>query len=139
MQLGMPGVGLGDGLGAEIDAEAVGRLQRGQQIAAAAAQFQHPLAGRDQKPHELLIVFVVSGVELAPAIQIVAVGLLMVEQIPLALAGKPRRSSRIGLLQVHSRPRDQDALLTEGPWGVNSTTAARIGPFRSEAPRHFRV
>ena len=88
MQIGMTGVGLGDGLGAEIDADAVGRLQRGQQIAAAAAQFQHPLARRNQESHELQIVFVIGGVEFAPAIQLVAIGLEMVEQIALALAGK---------------------------------------------------
>ena len=88
IQFGMPGVGLGDGLGAEVDADAVGRFQRGEQIAAAAAELQHPFAGRDQKSHELAVVFVVGGIELAPAIQFVDIGLEMIEQFPLALAGK---------------------------------------------------
>jgi hypothetical protein len=88
IQLGVTGVGLGDGLGAKIDADAVRRPQRGEQIPAAAAQFQDPLARRNQESHEFLIVFVVGGVEFAPAIQFVAIGLEMVEQIPLALAGK---------------------------------------------------
>ncbi len=77
-------VGLGDGLGAEIDADAVGRLQRREQISAAAAQFQHPLARRNQEPHELAVVLVIGCVELAPAIQFIAVGLEMVEQVTLS-------------------------------------------------------
>ena len=88
MQIGMPRLRLRDGLGAEIDADAVGRLQRGQQISAAAAQFQHPLAGRNQKSHELAVVVVIGGVEFAPAIEFLAVALEVVEQVAFALTGK---------------------------------------------------
>ena len=88
IEIGMQLVGPGDGPGAEIDADPVGRLQRREQIAAAAAQFQHPLARWNQEPHELAVVFVIGGIELAPAIQLVAVGLEVVEQIPLPLTGK---------------------------------------------------
>ncbi len=80
MQIGMQLFGLGDGLGAEIDADAVGRLQRGEQISAAAAQFQHPLAGRNQKSHELPVVFAVGGIELAPAILLVQIGFDVVQK-----------------------------------------------------------
>ena len=56
MQIGMQLSGAGNGPGAEIDTDAVGRLQRGQQFSSAAAQFQHPLAGGNQKSHELPVV-----------------------------------------------------------------------------------
>ena len=81
-------IGLGDRLGAEVDADAIRRLQRGQQIAAAAAEFQHPLARRNQEAHELEIVFVIGGVELAPALQLVDIALEMVDQVALALRWK---------------------------------------------------
>ena len=87
MQIGMQLVGPGDGPGAEIDADAAGRLQRGEQVAPAAAQLQHPLAGRNQELHELAVVVVIGGIEFAPAVQFVAIGLEMVEQIALALTG----------------------------------------------------
>ena len=93
----MAGVRRGDGLGAEIDADAVGGFQRGEQVAAAAAQFQHPLAGRDQEPHELVVVLVVCGIELAPAVDLVDIGLVMLKQVPLALALEMKRSGAIGL------------------------------------------
>ena len=44
LQIGMQFPGPGNGLGAEIDADAVGRLQRGEQVPPAAAQF-HRLVG----------------------------------------------------------------------------------------------
>ena len=90
MQIGMQVVGLRNRLGAEIDADAVGRLQRGEQIPAAAAQFQHPLAGRNQKSHEFPVVFAIGGVELASVILFSATGFELVEQSPLSLAGKLR-------------------------------------------------
>ena len=116
IQVGVTGIRLRDGLGAEIDADAVGRLQRSEQISATAAEFQHPLAGRNQKLHELAIVFVIGGVEFAPAIQLVAIGLEMIEQIALALAGQLQRSSGIGLLQIHCslEPESGEILLAEG-------------------------
>jgi hypothetical protein len=100
-QFRMPGVRLGNRRGAEIDADAIGRFQAGEQVATAAAQFQHPFAGRNQKLHEFEVVLMVGGVELAPAIELIAIGLEMFEQIALALAGELQRSSGIGLLQIH--------------------------------------
>ena len=101
MQLGMPGVRLRNGLGAEIDADPVRRLQRGEQIAVPAAKLQHPLARRNQELHEPAVVFVVGGIELAPALELGAVGLEVLEQLALALTGKLQRSGRAGLLQIH--------------------------------------
>jgi hypothetical protein len=51
------------------------------------------LAGRNQEAHELLIVFVVGGIELAPAIQLIDIGLAVIEQFTLPPA-KSRRLSR---------------------------------------------
>jgi hypothetical protein len=85
----------------EIDADAVGRFQRGQQVAVAAAQFQHPLSGRDQELHESVVVVVIGGVDFAPAVDVVDIGLVMVEQIALALAGKLQRRGPIGRPQIH--------------------------------------
>ena len=88
MQIGIARLRLRDRLGAEIDADAIGRLQGGQQISPAAAEFQYPFAGRNQKSHELAVVVVIGGVEFAPAIQFLAVGLEVVEQVAFALTGK---------------------------------------------------
>jgi hypothetical protein len=87
MQIRMQRPRPGDGPGAEIDADAIGWLQRREQAAAAAAQFQHPLAGRNQEAHEFQVVFVISGIERAPAIELIDIALEIVEQIALALAG----------------------------------------------------
>jgi hypothetical protein len=96
-EIGMAGVRGGDRRGTEIDADAVGGLQRGEQVAVAATQFQHPLAGRDQEPHELVVVLVVCGIDLAPAVDLVDVGFVMLKQVPLALALEMKRSGAIGL------------------------------------------
>jgi hypothetical protein len=79
MQGGIELPGFGDGPGAEIDADAVGRLQRREQISPAAAQFQNLLAGRNQESHELAIAFAIGGVELAPMILFAAGGFELVE------------------------------------------------------------
>src|SRR5258708_39094734 len=83
--------GPGNGLGAEVDADAVGRLKCGEQLTAAAAQFQHPFAGRNQKAHELPVVLAIGGIELARAIQFVAGGLKMPQKVEFSL-----RISRFG-------------------------------------------
>jgi hypothetical protein len=59
---------------------------------------------------------VVGGVEFAPAIQLVAVGLEMIEQIALALAGQLQRSSGVGSLQIlaASSRKSGEILLAEG-------------------------
>ena len=49
----------------------------------------------------LQVVFMVGDIELAPAIQLLDIGLVIVEQVPLSLAGKLQRSRGIGLLQNH--------------------------------------
>ncbi len=93
MQIGMQLLGLRNGPGAEIDANAVGRLQRGEQFAATAAQFQHPLAGRNQKSHELPVVFAVSGVELAPAIPVIQAGFDVFQEFRLPQIAELRWNS----------------------------------------------
>jgi hypothetical protein len=79
-------VSFGDRLCTEVDANSIRRFQRCQQVAAAAAQFKNPLAGRNEEFHELEIVFVVGGVELAPAIEFIAVGLKMLDEVALPLS-----------------------------------------------------
>jgi hypothetical protein len=79
MQMGIQRVGLGNGCSAEIDADAVGRLQRSEQSSIAAAQFQHPLSRWDQEPHEFLVALAISGVELAAAILFSGMGFELVE------------------------------------------------------------
>ena len=96
--------GLGDGPGAEIDADAIGRLQRREQISPAAAQFQDLLARRNQELHEPAIVFAIGGVELAPLILFAAAGFELLEQFPLSPAGKFRRSIFIWLGWIHRGP-----------------------------------
>ena len=71
---------------AEIDADAVGRLQRGKQFAAAAAQFQNALARRNQEPHEPVIFAVVDSVDLAPSFLVIDGRLDVVEEFALAPA-----------------------------------------------------
>jgi hypothetical protein len=78
-------LGPGNGLGAEVDADAVGRRQRGEQLTAAAAQFQHPLAGRYQEAHELAVVLAIGGIVLARAVQFVAVGLEVPQKLEFSL------------------------------------------------------
>jgi hypothetical protein len=83
------------GLGAEIDADAVSWLKRGQQIASAAAQFQHPLARRNQKSHELEVVFVVGGVEFAPAFLLIEARFDFFHQLPFPrIVGLKRNGQR---------------------------------------------
>ncbi len=86
MQIGVTGVRLRNSLGAEIDTDAVGRLQCSEQISATAAELQDSLAGRNQKLHELAIVFVVGGIEFAPAIELIDIGFVVIEQFALAAA-----------------------------------------------------
>jgi hypothetical protein len=71
--------------------------------AAAATQFQHPLAGRNQEAHELVVVFVIGSVEFSPTVEFVDIGLVMITQITLALTGKLQRSSGVGSLQIHEK------------------------------------
>ena len=105
IKIGMQLIGLGDGLGAEVDADAIGRLKRHQQIAAAASQFQHALARRNQEAHELEVVLVIGGVEFAPTCEFVAIGFEMVDEVALPLRRQPQRSSGIGRSQIHLKPR----------------------------------
>jgi hypothetical protein len=70
----MQSPGRGNGLGTEIDTDAIGWLERGEQLAATAAQFQHPFAGRKQKPHELSVIFAIGSIELATAILFIEIG-----------------------------------------------------------------
>ena len=93
--------GLGDGPDAEIDADAIGRLQRREQISPAAAQFQNPLAWRNQESHEPAIAFAIGGVELAPLILFAAAGFELLEQFALSPAGKFRGPVFIGLGWIH--------------------------------------
>jgi hypothetical protein len=81
-----------NGLRAEVDADAVGGLQRRQQLAAAAPQFQHPFTGRNQKAHELAIVFTIGGVEPAGPVQLVAGRLKVLQKLgfPLILRRRVR-------------------------------------------------
>ena len=93
MQIGMQLIGLGDGLGAEIDADAVGRLKRGEQLSPAAAQLQHPFAGRDQKSHELPVVFAIGGIEPVPAILLVQIGFGVFQEFPFPQIAELRWNS----------------------------------------------
>ena len=103
IQIGIQRVGLGDDLGAEIDADAVGRLQRGEQMSAAAAQFQHPLAGRNQEPHELAIVLVIGGIEFAPAILLVEAGSRRARAVRAFADCQSAGKRRIGLNSLRPR------------------------------------
>jgi hypothetical protein len=80
MQTGTQLIGFGNGHGSEIDPDAIGRLQRSEQFPAAAAQFQHPFAGRNQKSHEPPVVLAIGGVELAPAILFAQTGFSVFEE-----------------------------------------------------------
>ena len=93
MQFGMQLLGLRNRSGAEIDADAVGRLQRGEQFPLAAAQFQHPLAGWNQKSHELPVVFAISGIEFAAAILIIQAGFDVFQEFPLPQIAELRWNS----------------------------------------------
>ena len=122
IELGMQLLGLGDGLGAEIDADAVGWLQRREQISPAAAQFQHPLSGRNQELHELAVVFAVGSVELAASDTIrrrwPRNGRAGHACVDLKAAVKQWRR----IASDTSRPQGgkREALLTEWSMGVNS-------------------
>ena len=107
IEIGTTGIRFRNRLGTEIDADAKRRLQRSEQIAAAAAQFQYPLAGRNQEAHELVVVFVIGSVEFSPAVEFVDIGLVMITQITFALTGKLQRSSGVGSLQIHDSCRQK--------------------------------
>src|SRR5262249_39308327 len=89
----------GQGLGAEIYPDAVGWLERGEQIAGAAADLQHALARRDQEAHELVIVGVVGRVDPAPALGLIEAHLDVFHQLLLARIGKLKGSD--WLRRVH--------------------------------------
>jgi hypothetical protein len=54
-------------------------------VTAAAAELEHAFARRDQKSHELAIVLVIGGVEFAPTLGRIEIGLDALEQVPLSL------------------------------------------------------
>jgi len=101
MEVRMQLIGLRNGPRAEIDANAVSRRKRGEQIASATAEFQYPLARRDQEAHELEIVFVVGGVEFPPALQFVDIAFEVVDKSALALRGQLKGASSVGRPQIH--------------------------------------
>src|SRR6185437_13067362 len=79
-------------LGAEIDPDAAGRLECREQLAGAAAQFEHALARWNQEPHELDVVGVIGLVDLAPALGLVEARLDLLHQLLLARIGKRKGS-----------------------------------------------
>ena len=84
MKIGMQLPGPGNGPGAEIDADAVRRFERGEQFAATTAQFQHPLARRNQKSHEFPVVFAIGSIELAAAILFIETGFDVLLEFPFS-------------------------------------------------------
>ena len=101
LQIRMGCPGLGDGRLAEIDADAVGGLQRRKQVAATAAQFQHPLSRRHQEPHKLLIFLIICRIDAAPFLLLVDMRLDVLQQLPLAPIVGQRVNGMDGLLQRH--------------------------------------
>ena len=95
------------GLRPEIDADAVGRLERREQVAGAAAELEHPLARRNQEAHELDIVLVIGSVELAPAFLLVERGLDLGHQLPLSRVCDLRGCGR--LQRRHELPRTTES------------------------------
>jgi hypothetical protein len=102
VQLRIKRLGLRDRLRAEVDADTEGRLQRRQHVPAAAAEFEHPLALRHQKPHELAVVVVIGDVEFAPAFDLIEIGFDLIEQFPFSLIFEWRRGR--GLRRIHHAP-----------------------------------
>ena len=86
LQVGMLCLRAQDGGRAEIDADAVRRLQRGKQVTTAATQLKHALSRRNQEPHELVIRVVINGVDRAPSFLIIDGRLDMLEKFALAPA-----------------------------------------------------
>jgi hypothetical protein len=59
--------GPGNRPGGEINADAVGRLQGRQQFSMPTPQFQNAFPGRNQKSHEVAVIFAVRSIEPAAA------------------------------------------------------------------------
>ena len=115
MQVGIKFASPGDRFRAEIDADAVGRLKRGQQIAAAAAELQHSLARRDQKSHELAVVLAIGGVEVVPVVALIQCRLDVFPEFILPQIAVLRLGS--GLCRIHRNPRMDMAQAPTGAGG----------------------
>jgi hypothetical protein len=93
---------LRDGLGTEVDADAVGWRKRGKRIAPAAAEFKHALSRRDQEPHEPGVFGVVLRVARTLARLIIQRRFDMFQEFALAPAQRLRRRNGDGIALIHS-------------------------------------
>ena len=101
MQFGMKRPGPLNRPAAEIDPDAVGGPQGGKHVAAAAAELQHPLAGRNQESREFQIVLAIAGVVLA-AKKLFAAGCFgLIEQDPFSLADRLRGAILLWQNSIH--------------------------------------
>jgi len=104
-----------NGFRAEVDADAIGRLQRRQHVPGAAAELEHTLARWNKEAHELAVVVMIGRVKPAPALDLLQCGIDALAQGQLSRIVRrkckggscgrihpgPERSERCRIAQAH--------------------------------------